>query len=129
MWRRSEFELLTRRRASHSVLPGDRSRSPPRRRAVKTSAAFLAVLITIVAVGFASAQPLPVVKPEQVGLSSQRLDRVAQTLKMQIGSGRFPGAVFVIARKGKIAYFESVGQGIRWQARRCRRTRSSASTR
>jgi len=78
---------------------------------VKTSAAFLAVLITIVAVGFASAQPLPVVKPEQVGLSSQRLDRVAQTLKMQIGSGRFPGAVFVIARKGKIAYFESVGQG------------------
>lgn len=77
---------------------------------MKRSAALLAALITIVAIDFASAQPLPVTKPEQVGLSPQRLDRVTQTLKMQIASGRFPGAVVVIARKGKIAYFESVGQ-------------------
>jgi CubicO group peptidase (beta-lactamase class C family) len=77
---------------------------------VKPLAALLASLTILLAVGFVSAQPLPTAKPEQVGLSSQRLERVTQTLKTQIANGRFPGAVVVIARKGKIAYFETVGQ-------------------
>ena len=77
---------------------------------MKRSTAFLTVLITIVAVGLASAQPLPVARPEQVGLSPQRLESVGQTVKAQIANGRFPGAVVLIARKGKIAYFEAFGQ-------------------
>src|SRR5438094_6023871 len=68
------------------------------------------LVTTFVAVGFVDAQPLPVAKPEQVGLSSQRLERVGQTVKAQIANGRFPGAVVLIARKGKIAYFEAFGQ-------------------
>ena len=77
---------------------------------MKRSAAFLTALITVVAVGFASAQPLPIAKPEQVGLSAQRLERVGQTVKAQIAKERFPGAVVLIARKGKIAYFEAFGE-------------------
>ena len=61
-------------------------------------------------VGPAWAQSLPTAKPEQVGMSSQRLERVAQILKAQIESGRFPGAVVVVARKGKVVYFEAFGQ-------------------
>ena len=65
----------------------------------------LAVLLTFLSLPIAFAQPLPTAKPEQVGLSSQRLERLGQTIKTQIANERFPGAVVLIARKGKIAYF------------------------
>jgi len=70
----------------------------------------LAVLLTFLSLPIAFAQPLPTAKPEQVGLSSQRLERLGQTIKTQIANERFPGAVVLIARKGKIAYFEPFGQ-------------------
>ena len=78
---------------------------------MKIRAAFLAALTTALLVTAAwAADPLPVAKPEQVGLSSSRLERVGQSFKAQIEKERFPGAVVVIARKGKIAYFEPFGQ-------------------
>src|SRR5262249_18268357 len=42
--------------------------------------------------------------------SADRLERVSQTIKAQMSEGRFPGAVVLIARKGKIGYFEAFGQ-------------------
>jgi CubicO group peptidase (beta-lactamase class C family) len=75
---------------------------------MKTLAALLGALTLLV--GVAGAEPLPTAKPEQVGMSSQRLERVGQSFKAQIAKGRFPGAVAVIVRKGKLAYFESFGQ-------------------
>jgi CubicO group peptidase (beta-lactamase class C family) len=54
-------------------------------------------------------QSLPSAKPEQVGLSSERLDRVGQALKAEIAKGKLPGAVALVARKGRVAYFESFG--------------------
>lgn len=77
---------------------------------MKRIAVLLAFLSVVLAVGFVSAQPLPTAKPEQVGMSSQRLERIGQTIKAQIASGRFPGAVVLVARKGKVAYFEAFGQ-------------------
>lgn len=58
---------------------------------------------------FALAQPLPVAKPEQVGMSSQRLARIGTALKQEIDQGRLPGAVVMVARKGKLVYSESFG--------------------
>ena len=52
---------------------------------------------------------LPTAKPEVVGLSSERLNRISTTLKAHIEKGVIPGAVALVARKGKIAYFESFG--------------------
>ena len=66
----------------------------------------LAVLLTFLSIPVAFAQPGATAKPEQVGLSSQRLERLGQTIQAQIANERFPGAVVLIARKGKIAYFE-----------------------
>lgn len=77
---------------------------------MKSLAISLAVLLTFLSIPVALAQPLPTTKPEQVGLSSQRLERLGQTIQAQIANGRFPGAVVLIARKGKIAYFEAFGQ-------------------
>ena len=52
---------------------------------------------------------LPTVPPEQVGLSSARLGRLGPAFKTEIEQGKLPGAVVVVARKGKIAFFESFG--------------------
>src|SRR5262249_52609269 len=67
------------------------------------------VALSLFAAGSALAQPLPTAKPEQVGMSSQRLARIAPALKQEIDAGRLPGAVVMIARKGKLVYSEAVG--------------------
>jgi len=52
---------------------------------------------------------LSTAQPEDVGLSSERLNRISATLKAHVEKGVIPGAVVLVARKGKIAYFESFG--------------------
>src|SRR5882757_4593709 len=53
--------------------------------------------------------PLPRAKPEDVGLSSERLARIGETLKADIAAGRTPGAVIAIARRGKLVAFDAYG--------------------
>lgn len=53
---------------------------------------------------------LPSASPAKVGLSSGRLHRLTDVLQSEIDNKRLPGAVALIARQGKIALFESLGQ-------------------
>jgi CubicO group peptidase (beta-lactamase class C family) len=53
--------------------------------------------------------PLPRAKPEEVGLSSERLARVGETLKADIEAGRIPGAVIAIARRGRLVVLDAFG--------------------
>jgi CubicO group peptidase (beta-lactamase class C family) len=53
--------------------------------------------------------PIPAASPASVGLSTERLERFSQRIKQDIADGRMPGAVVAIARKGKLAYYESFG--------------------
>ena len=55
------------------------------------------------------AQPLPVAKPEQVGMSAQRLAKIGKALKKEAADGSFRGAVVMVARKGKLVYQDAVG--------------------
>jgi CubicO group peptidase (beta-lactamase class C family) len=48
-------------------------------------------------------------KPEDVGLSSQRLQRIRDTLQADIDKSLAPGAVLLIARRGQIANFVVLG--------------------
>ncbi len=48
-------------------------------------------------------------RPEEVGLSSQRLGRVYQTIQRYIDQGKIAGAQILVARRGKVAYFEQAG--------------------
>ena len=48
-------------------------------------------------------------KPEEVGLSSERLQRVAQMIQRRIAAGDLAGAVVAIARKGRVAYVNAQG--------------------
>jgi CubicO group peptidase (beta-lactamase class C family) len=54
--------------------------------------------------------PLPVTTPEDIGLSSPALSRLRKVLSGEVANGRLPGAVALIARRGRIALFESFGR-------------------
>jgi CubicO group peptidase (beta-lactamase class C family) len=57
----------------------------------------------------ATSQPLPTARPDRVGLSPERLERVTGYFKNEIAEKRLPGAVMLVARRGRIAYFEALG--------------------
>jgi CubicO group peptidase (beta-lactamase class C family) len=57
----------------------------------------------------AFAQDLPTAKPESIGLSSERLDRIASTVQRNIDSKRIAGAVTLVVRHGKVAWFKAQG--------------------
>ncbi len=77
---------------------------------MKRLVAALAVGLCLAATTFAYAQELERTRPEDVGLSSERLARITTRLKADVDKGAIPGAVLLIARQGQIAYFEAVGQ-------------------
>ncbi len=67
----------------------------------------------ILAFSFAAATraaDLPTASPEDLGFSSERLARIGPVIKGEIEKGQYPGAVVLVARKGKIVYFDSFGQ-------------------
>jgi len=73
-------------------------------------ASLVAFLVASIAVpGGASAQPLPSTTPDRVELSTDRLTRIGRALDSEVAKGATPGAVVLVARKGKVAYFEAFG--------------------
>ena len=64
--------------------------------------------VTQSSVGFLGnvADPLPRVRPQDVGLSPERLARIAEVLNADIAAAKMPGAVLAIARRGKLAFLE-----------------------
>ena len=71
----------------------------------------LIILVTIFffLIGSTAWAEFSTANPEEVGLSSERLNRISATLKAHIEKGVIPGAVVLVIRNGKIAYFESFG--------------------
>ena len=51
----------------------------------------------------------PTAKPEDVGLSTERLKRVGELVQRHIAAGSFSGAVTLVARNGRIAHHEAHG--------------------
>ncbi len=47
--------------------------------------------------------------PEDAGLSKERLDRIGRTMQEHIAAGRVAGAIGLIARRGRVGYFETYG--------------------
>jgi hypothetical protein len=77
---------------------------------VKSIIAVAALPVLLFATFASWAQALPSAKPEDVGLSSERLAKVTEVIKGEIAKNRYPGAVALVARRGKVAYFEALGQ-------------------
>jgi len=72
-----------------------------RRYLMKRRSIVLALILALLAPGLALAADLPTAKPEQVGLSSERLARITQVFARRRRARRIPGAVVVVARKGR----------------------------
>ncbi len=71
-----------------------------------------AILLFILLFGISSmlsAGTMPTAKPEEVGFSSERLQRIHELMQRNIDAGNFAGAVTLVARHGRIAHFETHG--------------------
>ncbi|HEY5931001.1 MAG TPA: serine hydrolase domain-containing protein, partial [Burkholderiales bacterium] len=59
--------------------------------------------------GALQAEGLSAATPESVGMSAERLERIAGVFKEHIDKGNLPGVVVMVARKGKLVYSETLG--------------------
>lgn len=57
----------------------------------------------------ATAQSLPTSRPEAVGMSTERLQRLSQAMRGFVERKSVAGIVTLVARRGKVVYLESVG--------------------
>lgn len=48
-------------------------------------------------------------RPENVGLSADRLDRIASRFNRYVDEGKLPGYIVLIARRGKAVYIHRYG--------------------
>jgi len=71
------------------------------------------IFFCLLVLSTARAQEVPVVKPETVGLSSERLDRISSAVQHGIDDKRIAGAVTLVARRGHVAWFKAQGMADR----------------
>ena len=70
-----------------------------------TYSCLLLLCITTLAFG----QGLPIAVPEEVGVSAERLERIRPVMQDYVDQGHLPGFLTVVARRGKIVHFETIG--------------------
>jgi CubicO group peptidase (beta-lactamase class C family) len=54
--------------------------------------------------------PLPHARPEQIGLSPARLQKMSDAFKREVDKGTVPGMTVMVARRGQIGHFEAIGR-------------------
>ena len=71
----------------------------------------LVALAMVGVAGTAQAElPVPTAKPEEVGLSSAQLKKIEEATAKNIDEGIIPGAVMLVARRGKVAWISVQGK-------------------
>src|SRR5215211_9053650 len=79
------------------------------KRVVRGAAFASAFVLFAPAVWADASPPLSQAAAEQVGMSKQKLDRIRPALQQEIDQGNLPGAVVMVARKGKLVYADALG--------------------
>ncbi|MDA1371567.1 MAG: serine hydrolase [Proteobacteria bacterium] len=69
---------------------------------------FIAATLFSVSIATA-ADGFPFVKPEEVGFSSEQLNKIESYFASRVANGEIAGMVTLVARHGKIAHFSAVG--------------------
>jgi CubicO group peptidase (beta-lactamase class C family) len=80
-------------------------------RKILSSTALL--LLVVGALSGASGQSLPTAKPEDVGMSSKQLDTLDEIIGAAVVRKDFPGAVLLVAHKGKVVFRKAYGESQR----------------
>ena len=70
----------------------------------------LVSLLCLTAINCAIAAEIPTATPEEVGMSSERLERINTVMQRHMDAGDIQGAVTVVARRGKLVHFQTHGQ-------------------
>ena len=68
-----------------------------------------AVLVLVAVLSWSLTAATPVVKPEEAGFSTDRLQRIGAVMKQHIDARNFSGAVTLVARNGRIVHHEAHG--------------------
>ena len=76
-------------------------------RLITKSTAMFLLLLTLVMT--TSAAETPRAKPDDVGISAQRLQRIHELMQRHIDAGNISGSVTLVARNGRIAHLEAQG--------------------
>lgn len=70
---------------------------------------YLVLSSLLTCLGLSFAQALPTANPESVGMSGERLEKITSALNQEVADKKLPGAVVMVARKGKLVYSKSFG--------------------
>ncbi|MHC4085532.1 MAG: serine hydrolase domain-containing protein, partial [Planctomycetota bacterium] len=77
---------------------------------MKTTRQTLIVILLSLALSFvAHAKQIPITSPEDVGMSTEKLTQVKPAVQAFIDNEKIAGASVIVARKGKIVLFETLG--------------------
>ncbi|MEY4930550.1 MAG: hypothetical protein RI909_1274 [Bacteroidota bacterium] len=68
------------------------------------------LFVLLIFVSVLRAQELPVGKPEDLGFSSERLQRLTNVFQAYADDKKMAGSVVLVMRHGKVAYFNSFGK-------------------
>lgn len=83
------------------------------RRSILAAAPIFAALTLSVFAPAAFAQsgapPLPLAQPREVGFDPERLARIRPAIEREVTEGRLPGAVVMVARRGRIVFSDAIG--------------------
>lgn len=69
----------------------------------------ICLLLSLVPIAAFAQGDLPIAKPETVGMSTKRLERIHAFIQDYIDKNEISGAVTLVARKGKIVHYEAQG--------------------
>src|SRR4051812_39347130 len=78
----------------------------PQRKTLRASWVAVAIMLAVLPL---SAALNSVSRPEEVGFSAERLQRINQMVQRYIDAKAITGAVTIVARHGKVAHFEAQG--------------------
>lgn len=76
---------------------------------IRKATLFALGLCTLLSAPLLAGQALPLAEPEQVGLSSDRLERIGEVFQGYVDDGRIAGAIGMVARKGRLVYVDRWG--------------------
>jgi len=79
-------------------------------RLTRISAIVLVALVLVAGSAGIRSKELPLSKPEEAGLSSERLARMDKAIHDYVDAGRTPGVVTLIARHGKVVHIDAYGK-------------------
>src|SRR4249920_1198545 len=116
-WRTSRTSARSRSRVMRLRKPSSRSPWEEPMRCMPLTGQnrkIIPVLLGILVLNLtALAQDLPAAKPESVGLSSDRLERITTVVQRDIDDKLIAGAVTLVVRHGKVAWYKAQGMSDR----------------